>query len=232
MVHSSDSSCRWLHCGCGEHRLQQSNTRRTVSVCPDSRGVGIRVPVGERFFSCPRRPDRFWDPPSLLSNACPRVGGGGKRPWFEADHSPPPSVEVFMAQCFSSWAQWQLGQDPSAMLVTQSGLTVLLATGRSRSLHTLPLNKQRRVCDMAKSPDSSYQWSDIWVMSQSHLPLPRLFVSQGLRPSYSHSNHNTPLTRTEARKALLNERLMDGRNKVNCINRHYIQFGIENTEAE
>jgi hypothetical protein len=45
----------------------------------DGRGVGVRVPVGERFFPFPRRPDQFWSPPSLLSNVC--AGGsfpGGK----------------------------------------------------------------------------------------------------------------------------------------------------------
>jgi hypothetical protein len=26
----------------------------------DDRGVGVRVPVGARIFSSPRRPDRFW----------------------------------------------------------------------------------------------------------------------------------------------------------------------------
>jgi hypothetical protein len=30
--------------------------------------VGVRVPVGARWFSTPRRPDRFWGPPSLLFN--------------------------------------------------------------------------------------------------------------------------------------------------------------------
>jgi hypothetical protein len=34
----------------------------------DDRCVGVRVPVGLRIFSSPRRPDRLWDPPSLLSN--------------------------------------------------------------------------------------------------------------------------------------------------------------------
>jgi hypothetical protein len=34
----------------------------------DDRGVGVRVPVGSSIFSSPRRPDRLWDPPSLLSN--------------------------------------------------------------------------------------------------------------------------------------------------------------------
>jgi hypothetical protein len=30
--------------------------------------VGIRVPIGARFFSSPRRPDRFWVTLSLLAN--------------------------------------------------------------------------------------------------------------------------------------------------------------------
>jgi hypothetical protein len=34
----------------------------------DDRGIGVRVPVGSRIFSSPRRPDRLWGPPSLLSN--------------------------------------------------------------------------------------------------------------------------------------------------------------------
>jgi hypothetical protein len=34
----------------------------------EGRGVRFRVPVGARNFSSPRRPDRFWGPPSLLSN--------------------------------------------------------------------------------------------------------------------------------------------------------------------
>jgi hypothetical protein len=34
----------------------------------DDREVGIRVPVGSLIFSSPRRPDRPWGPPSLLSN--------------------------------------------------------------------------------------------------------------------------------------------------------------------
>jgi hypothetical protein len=32
------------------------------------RGVGVQVPVVSRIFSSPRRPDRLWAPPSLLSN--------------------------------------------------------------------------------------------------------------------------------------------------------------------
>jgi hypothetical protein len=34
----------------------------------DGRGVEVWVPVRERIFSSPRRPDRFWGLPSLLSN--------------------------------------------------------------------------------------------------------------------------------------------------------------------
>jgi hypothetical protein len=34
----------------------------------DDRGVGVRVPVGWRIFSSPRRPDRLWGPHRLLSN--------------------------------------------------------------------------------------------------------------------------------------------------------------------
>jgi hypothetical protein len=34
----------------------------------DDRRVGVRVPVGARIFSSPRRPDRFWGLPSVLSN--------------------------------------------------------------------------------------------------------------------------------------------------------------------
>jgi hypothetical protein len=32
----------------------------------DHRGVGVRVPVGSRIFSSPRRSDRLWGPPNLL----------------------------------------------------------------------------------------------------------------------------------------------------------------------
>jgi hypothetical protein len=34
----------------------------------DDQVDGIRVPVGERIFSSPSRPDRLWGPPNLLSN--------------------------------------------------------------------------------------------------------------------------------------------------------------------
>jgi hypothetical protein len=61
----------------------------------DDRGVGVRVPVGTRIFSSPRRPYWLRDPPSLLSN---RYLGlfpkWVKRLGREADHSPPASAEV------------------------------------------------------------------------------------------------------------------------------------------
>jgi hypothetical protein len=59
--------------------------------CLDDREVGIRVPVGSRILSFPRRPDRLWGPPNLLSNGYRRPL---KRQGREAAHSPPASAEV------------------------------------------------------------------------------------------------------------------------------------------
>jgi hypothetical protein len=49
----------------------------------DGRGVGVRVPVRVRFFFSPRRPDRLWSQPSLLSNGYRGLTPGGKaaRAW-------------------------------------------------------------------------------------------------------------------------------------------------------
>jgi hypothetical protein len=44
----------------------------------DDRGIGVRVPVGSRIFSSPRRPHRLWGPPCLLSNAYREFFPGGK----------------------------------------------------------------------------------------------------------------------------------------------------------
>jgi hypothetical protein len=57
--------------------------------------VRVRVLVGSRIFPSPRRPNRLWGPPSLLSN-CYRGAffRGVKRSGREADHSPPTSAKV------------------------------------------------------------------------------------------------------------------------------------------
>jgi hypothetical protein len=64
----------------------------------DDRGVGVRVPVWSRIFSSPRRPDRLWGLPSLLSTGYREV----KRPKREADHSPPTSAEVKKTWIYTS----------------------------------------------------------------------------------------------------------------------------------
>jgi hypothetical protein len=58
----------------------------------DGRGVGVRIPVGAKIFFSPRRPDRFWDPPSLLSNGYQGLSPGVKRQGRETDQSPPTSA--------------------------------------------------------------------------------------------------------------------------------------------
>jgi hypothetical protein len=50
-------------------------------------GVGMATGSGSvRFFLSPRGPDRFWGPPSLLSNAYQGSFHGAKRQECEADH--------------------------------------------------------------------------------------------------------------------------------------------------
>jgi hypothetical protein len=52
--------------------LRVGSRESAVGIAPgyglDGRGVGVRVPVGAGFVSSPRRPDRFWGPPSLVSS--------------------------------------------------------------------------------------------------------------------------------------------------------------------
>jgi hypothetical protein len=61
----------------------------------DDREVRVRVPVEARIFSSPRRPDRFWSPPSHLSNGYRGIFPRGiKRAEGEAGHSPATSAEV------------------------------------------------------------------------------------------------------------------------------------------
>jgi hypothetical protein len=55
---------------------------------------GVRVPVGARFLSSPRRPDRFWGSPRPLSSGYWGSVPGVKRPGREAYHSPPTIAEV------------------------------------------------------------------------------------------------------------------------------------------
>jgi hypothetical protein len=54
----------------------------------------FRVPVGKIIFSSPRRPDRFWGPPSLLPNGYRGLSPGVKLQGREADHSPQTNAEV------------------------------------------------------------------------------------------------------------------------------------------
>jgi hypothetical protein len=47
----------------------------------DDQGAGVRTLVVSTIFSSPRRPDRLWDPPNLLSNAYRGFFAGGKAAW-------------------------------------------------------------------------------------------------------------------------------------------------------
>jgi hypothetical protein len=64
----------------------------------DDRRVGVRVPVGSRIFSSPRRPDRVWGPSSLLSTtAAVRGSSPGLVMWdFVVD-------KVALGQVFSEY---------------------------------------------------------------------------------------------------------------------------------
>jgi hypothetical protein len=78
---------------CGESR--DSAVGVAAGYTLDDRGVGVRVPVGARFFSSPRRPDRLWGPPNPPIQWVPgALSPGLKRLGRVADHSPPISAEV------------------------------------------------------------------------------------------------------------------------------------------
>jgi hypothetical protein len=54
---------------CGGHATLRDNPAVGIAAGHelDAREVGVRVPLGASLSS-PRRPERFWGPPSLLSN--------------------------------------------------------------------------------------------------------------------------------------------------------------------
>jgi hypothetical protein len=57
--------------------------------------VTSRYSTRFKFLKSPRRPDRLWVPPNLLSNGYRGlISPGVKRPEREAFHSPPASAEV------------------------------------------------------------------------------------------------------------------------------------------
>jgi hypothetical protein len=77
--------------------LYTQNRRSRDSLVGIATGYGLdeRVPVGSRIFSSPRRPDRLWGPPNLISNGYRgAISPGVKRQVREADHSLPASAEV------------------------------------------------------------------------------------------------------------------------------------------
>jgi hypothetical protein len=71
--------------------------------------VGIATesnPGGGEIFRT--RPDRPWDPPSLLCNGY-RVFPGVKRPGHGADHPPPLTSRLRMSRAITLLPLWALG---------------------------------------------------------------------------------------------------------------------------
>jgi hypothetical protein len=75
-----------------EIRSRDSAVGIAIGYGLDDRGFGVRVTVGSRIFSSPRRPDRLWGPPHPMctGDSFPGV----KRSRREADHSLLASAKV------------------------------------------------------------------------------------------------------------------------------------------
>jgi hypothetical protein len=58
---------RLLGSGVVQQHVSHPSWTRSLDSSVD-RGIGVQVPEGSRIFSCPRRPDRLWGAPSVLSN--------------------------------------------------------------------------------------------------------------------------------------------------------------------
>jgi hypothetical protein len=71
---------------------RDSSVGITTGYGMDDRGVGVRVPVGIRIFSFPRRPDQLWGSPNqwIPGTLSPGLKLSGRG----ADHSPPTDAEV------------------------------------------------------------------------------------------------------------------------------------------
>jgi hypothetical protein len=66
----------------------------------EGQGIGVRVLVGARYLSFPRRPDSLWNPPGLLSYGA--LFPGLKRPDRKTDHSSPTSAESNKTYIYTS----------------------------------------------------------------------------------------------------------------------------------
>jgi hypothetical protein len=75
------------------YRSRDSAVGIAIGYGMDDPGVGVRVPVGSRIFSPPRRLNRLW---------------GVKRQGREADHSPPTSAEVKKTWIYTSTPPYAL----------------------------------------------------------------------------------------------------------------------------
>ena len=72
----------------------------SVGIATDYGLDGLGLNTGRTRFSA--RPDRPWDPPSLLYNGHRFFPGGKLRPGHVADHSPPSSAAVMEEYSYTS----------------------------------------------------------------------------------------------------------------------------------